>query len=220
MIRAMHPRKLLEPLDVWHQRVMKAVASRWGNNPKSKKQEWIDKAALERNVATVRADPLASYVKAMSEAKDVETTGTPWGLPDCEFPVAEAVLRKAMTSCQTTGKRKYFLRTYSEAWHKEHGCFIEKCCNIPDNLRVTTPCGEIASTCLNSHKDEVVKLKTDIVTLLKGWVAPNGVVTRGRCTMLQLWSDNNGGLPGMLASLCLFDVLFALFFDENSNLDM
>ena len=66
--------------------------------PDVTKQTWIDKAVLERGVATFRQDPLATYINTMSDAKAVETTGTPWGLPDCDYPVAEANVIKTMSA--------------------------------------------------------------------------------------------------------------------------
>ena len=114
-----------------------------------------------------------------------------------------------------TGPRKSFMRQFSEAWHQEHGFFIDSCCRFPAHLTVRTPCGEKASTCLGSHKGEVLKLKDDIVTLLKGLAVPNGVVTRGRAKMLQLCSDNSNDLPVMLA--CLRIVLFYCAFDVGTH---
>ena len=99
------------------------------------------------------------------------------------------------------------MKEHSEACHKEHGSFIDSKFRLPPVLDVRAPCGEIASTCLNSHNDEVLELKDEIVTLLKSWVAPNNVVTRGRGTMLLLWSDssrdNSSDLPAMLACICV-----------------
>ena len=122
----MHPRQMLEPLELHRARVMKAVGKRWNKMPDVTKQTWIDKAVLERDVATIRQDPLATYVNTMSDANAVETTGTPWGLPDCEYPVAEANVIKAMSAAsKRTGPRKVVMRQYSEAWHQEHGFFID-----------------------------------------------------------------------------------------------
>ena len=204
MMKATMSRKLLEPLALFHIRVMKRLAKRWKEMAGDNKKTWKDKAILVRQVTALRPDAMATYVKTMEDAKAVETTGSPWGLPDLDFPVAEAILIKARkdAASKQTGKRKSFMKEHSESWHKEHGCFIDNQFHLPGALGVRTPCGEIASTCLNSHTDEVLQLKDDIVKLLKEWVAPNCVVTRGRGTMLQLWSDNSSDLAAMLACVC------------------
>ena len=156
--------------------------------PDVKQTFWIDSLVLERYVAQIRQCPLATYVKTMSDTKAVETTGTPWGFPDCDYPVAEANVEKGNICC--------FRKAHREA-QIFHAAILS-----PAKLTVRTHCREMVSTCLSSHNGEVLKLKDDIVALLKGWVAPNGVVTRGRGTMLQLWSDNSSDLPAMLACRC------------------
>ena len=161
--RVQYPRLSYETKADYRNRLLQLVSRHWGRLSRAEKRQWRKDRDSARAEARQCKDPIEEYVKAAEATPDVAPFSLPWGIADVDFPLAESLLKEASDH----RGRQSFASSQGSAWNKSLDVVVEGSGEVPMNLKVSTPCGEICSRCLGCMEASLGQVISNLVAIVR-----------------------------------------------------